>query len=128
MAERESEGGGLGHSPLFDDEAVFSELFGGPATSPMMPPSSEVRIPATRRAGSAGRGRDADRSVSGRAATPPRPTHYRIVSFSLYVEDIARLDELVRRLKSKGYSKANKSQVIRYALATVDIDAMPTHL
>ncbi len=54
-----------------------------------------------------------------------KPTHYKIVSFSMYNEDIDHLEDLVSRLKARGVTKANKSQVIRYALAMVDVDTMP---
>lgn len=110
-AQDPDEGRLLGHNPLLDDDAVLSELFGGRRPAP---------IPVAARPGQSVPGLDG-------AVERPRskPTHYRIVSFSLYIEDIARLDELVRRLKEKGYTKANKSQVIRYALATVDIEKMP---
>jgi hypothetical protein len=62
-----------------------------------------------------------------RAARPkaPKPSHYKIVCISLYNEDIARLDALVKELRRRGYSKANKSQLIRFALDTVDLDKMP---
>ncbi|MBI5477825.1 MAG: hypothetical protein HY906_03150 [Deltaproteobacteria bacterium] len=56
---------------------------------------------------------------------PPKPAHYQIVCISLYNEDIARLEELVAELKRRGFSKANKSQLIRFALDTVDLDRMP---
>ncbi len=56
---------------------------------------------------------------------PPKPAHYKIVCISLYNEDIARLENLVAELKRRGFSKANKSQLIRFALDTVDLDKMP---
>lgn len=52
----------------------------------------------------------------------PKPTHYRIVSISLYERDIDRLDGLVRELKKRGHSKANKSELIRKALQQVNLD------
>ena len=55
----------------------------------------------------------------------PRPTHYKVVCISLYNEDIERLEELVRELKRQGYSKANKSLVIRAALAQLDVEKVP---
>jgi hypothetical protein len=55
----------------------------------------------------------------------PKPTHYKIVCISLYNEDIERLNELVAELKRRGNTKASKSALIRYALDTVDISAMP---
>ena len=54
-----------------------------------------------------------------------KPTHYKVVCISLYNEDIARLESLVAELKRRGFSKANKSQLIRFALDTVDLDKMP---
>ncbi len=61
-------------------------------------------------------------------ATKPRakkPTHYKVVSISLYTEDIERLEALVAELKRRGHRRANKSQLIRFALDTVDIDDLP---
>lgn len=57
----------------------------------------------------------------------PRPTHYKVICISLYNEDIERLDGLVRELKRRGHSKANKSQVIREALLQIDLDKVPRH-
>jgi hypothetical protein len=64
---------------------------------------------------------------SAKPAKPakPKPTHYKIVCISLYVEDIRRLEGLVSALKRRGHTKANKSAVIRFALDSVDIDKMP---
>jgi hypothetical protein len=56
---------------------------------------------------------------------PPKPQHYKIVSISLYNEDIQRLDTMVRELKRRGHYKANKSQLIRHALAQLDLDTVP---
>lgn len=55
----------------------------------------------------------------------PRPTHYRVLSISLYTEDIERLDALVKALKERGHTKANRSSLIRFALDQVDIEKMP---
>lgn len=55
-------------------------------------------------------------------AQRPKPDHYKVVSISLYVEDIERLEQLVGELKRRGHHKANKSQLIRQALAQVDLD------
>lgn len=56
------------------------------------------------------------------APRAPKPQHYKIVSISLYNEDIERLDRMVAELKGRGHYKANKSQLIRYALAQLDLD------
>jgi hypothetical protein len=66
-----------------------------------------------------------DERVPEAAPKPPKPTHYKVVSISLYQEDIERLEAMVAELKRRGHTKANKSQLIRFALDTVDLDALP---
>ena len=64
-------------------------------------------------------------SPISRARKPaPKPSHYKIVSISLYNEDIERLEKMVRELKKRGHYKANKSQLIRQALAQLDLDSI----
>lgn len=53
-----------------------------------------------------------------------KPNHYKIVSISLYTEDIQRLDRMVKELKRRGVYKANKSQLIRTALARLDLEEL----
>lgn len=62
---------------------------------------------------------------SDKAPPKAKPTHYKVVSISLYTEDIERLDDMVKELKRRGFTKANRSQLIRFALDTVDLDAVP---
>jgi hypothetical protein len=57
-----------------------------------------------------------------------KPQHYKIVSISLYVEDIERLEGMVQELKRRGHYKANKSQLIRHALAQLNLDTVPKEL
>ena len=52
----------------------------------------------------------------------PKPEHYKVVSISLYREDIQRLDGMVLELKKRGHYKANKSQLIRSALTLLNLD------
>ena len=54
-----------------------------------------------------------------------KPTHYKVVCISLYNEDIAHLESMVAELKRRGHTKANKSQLIRAALAQVDLGKIP---
>ena len=54
-----------------------------------------------------------------------RPSHYKVISISLYREDIERLATLVEALKAKGHTRANKSMVIREALRQIDLGAVP---
>jgi hypothetical protein len=54
-----------------------------------------------------------------------KPTHYKVVCISLYNHDIEHLEEMVSELKRRGHTKANKSQLIRAALAQVDLGKIP---
>jgi hypothetical protein len=65
------------------------------------------------------------RRESRRADPKPRPTHYKVVCISLYTKDIEALEATVAELKRRGYTKANKSQLIRFALSQLDIDKLP---
>lgn len=57
-----------------------------------------------------------------------KPTHYKVICISMYTDALGKLDAMVRELKSRGYTKANRSALIRHALATVDLDAVPRGL
>ena len=58
-------------------------------------------------------------------AVKDKPTHYKVVCISLYNEDIEHLEAMVAELKRRGHTKANKSQLIRAALAQVDLGKIP---
>ncbi len=60
-----------------------------------------------------------------RAKKKKKPTHYEVICISLYNEDLARLDEKVKLLKSRGHRKMSRSALIRYALDTADLDELP---
>ena len=51
-----------------------------------------------------------------------KPTHYKVICISMYTSDIDDLDAKVRELKRRGRTKANKSELIRIALAQLDLD------
>ena len=55
----------------------------------------------------------------------PKPDHYDVICISMYKEDLCRLDNLVRELKSSGHRKMSRSALIRYALDTVDVSNLP---
>lgn len=63
-------------------------------------------------------------SVSNRA----KPEHYKVICISLYMEDLDRLDALVETLKAQGHTRASRSQLIRFALAQVDLGRFPRRL
>ena len=87
----------LGHDPLSDADTILSEEYYGRRTSTGTPV----------------------------AAKKPRPTHYKVICISMYTRDIADLDAKVAELKRRGWTKASKSQLIRLALAQIDLDKLP---
>lgn len=54
-----------------------------------------------------------------------RPTHYKVICISMYTDDLERLDRMVDALKARGMTKANRSALIRYALGTIEAEAVP---
>lgn len=54
-----------------------------------------------------------------------RPDHYDVICISLYREDLERLDAKVRELKGLGHRKMSRSALIRFALDSVDLTALP---
>lgn len=103
----------LEHDPLDEADRILSEDFYGRPSAP----DGERRDPAPARAREPGRAK--------RAKERPKPTHYKVVCISLYTKDIEQLEETVAELKRRGYTRANKSQLIRYALSQLDIDKLP---
>ncbi len=57
-----------------------------------------------------------------------KPTHYKVICISMYTDALGRLDEMVKELKARGYTKANRSALIRHALDVVDLDHVPRGL
>ena len=87
-------------NPLAGEELLVDAMYGAPRPAPRRPHAVTT----------------APREVV------TKPQHYKIVSISLYNEDIDRLDRMVAELKRRGHYKANKSQLIRYALAQLDLE------
>ena len=50
-----------------------------------------------------------------------KPSHYKVICISLYNDDLQRLDAMVDELKQRGFTKANRSALIRFALEQVDL-------
>jgi hypothetical protein len=92
----------MAHDPLSDADAILSEEYYG------------------RRA------RTEDDPPKKRAQTGPRPTHYKVICISMYTRDIEELEAKVAELKRRGWTKANKSQLIRLALSQIDLDKLGT--
>lgn len=49
-----------------------------------------------------------------------RPAHYKVICVSLYNEDLASLDRVVKDLKKRGFTKASRSAVFRAAMQQFD--------
>ena len=54
-----------------------------------------------------------------------KPEHYKVISISLYNDDLACLDEMVKSLKQSGNRRANRSALIRFALQQLNVSAIP---
>lgn len=88
------------HDPLHEAERILSENFYGGTTAPAS-------------------------SRRKRRSDKPKPVHYKVICISMYTRDIEELEAKVAELKKRGYTKANKSQLIRIALSQVDLDKLP---
>jgi hypothetical protein len=77
------------------------------------------------RTGDAGPGVASIGSDGGRKKRRPKADHYEIVCISMYVEDLARLDEKVAALKGKGHRRMTRSALIRYALDRLAVEDVP---
>lgn len=104
----------MGHDPLSDADAILSEEYYGRGTPANSDGAPEAR-PRRARSG----------TEPGKATTV-RPTHYKVICISMYTRDLEELDAKVAELKRRGWTKANKSQLIRLALSQIDLDKLPT--
>jgi len=93
----------MAHDPLSDADAILSEEYYGRRT----------------------RG-DAATAPPRASRTQPRPTHYKIICISMYTRDLEELEAKVAELKRRGWTKANKSHLIRLALSQIDLDKLAT--
>ena len=96
----------MAHDPLSDADAILSEEYYGRRQGAEKPPRGA--------------------SSAAAAAKAQRPTHYKVICISMYTRDLEELDAKVAELKRRGWTKANKSQLIRLALAQIDLDKLPT--
>ena len=100
----------MAHDPLSDADAILSEEYYGRRRDGAAGSAAEPRKPRPA-------------SATGKQ---PRPTHYKVICISMYTRDLEDLDAKVAELKRRGWTKANKSQLIRLALSQIDIDKLPT--
>ena len=96
----------MAHDPLSDADAILSEEYYGRRRN-----GDAAAEPRKPRAG-------------GAAGKQARPTHYKVICISMYTRDLEDLDAKVAELKRRGWTKANKSQLIRLALSQIDLDKL----
>lgn len=103
-----NEGKSLNHDPLSEADTILSQdFYGRRRAEPTSTGPSPAPAPRRRR------------------SAKPKPTHYKVICISMYTKDIEHLEAKVAELKRRGYTKANKSQLIRMALNQMDIDKLP---
>jgi hypothetical protein len=98
---------GLGRNPLMEDEPdpLAAHFYGDK--------------PAARtRKGARGGGRQP--LADGRT--------FRLVTFSFYEEDVARLDALLEQARRAGHRRVSRSQLVRLALRQVNIAELPPEI
>jgi hypothetical protein len=128
---------GLGDNPLDDldsDDPVVADFYAptlppavappptvtpptvkAPPTSP--PPATTATTTTTTTKPRASRSRGRQPLAEGRT--------FRLVTFSFYEDDVARLDALLKVARQKGHRRASRSQIVRQALRQVDLDKLP---
>ena len=107
-AKKNSEELGLGDNPLASDDVLVDTFYAPPAAAKKAAPKAKKK--------SSGRGR---RMPLKDGAS------FRLVTFSFYEEDVARLDKLLADARKKGKRKASRSQIVRLALRHVDVSLLP---
>ena len=91
----------MAHDPLSDADSILSEEYYGKRATNAVTPAKQLK-------------------------TQQRPTHYKVICISMYTRDLEELDAKVAELKRRGWTKANKSQLIRLALSQIDVSKLPT--
>ena len=92
----------MAHDPLSDADSILTEEYYGR------------------------RGGEAALAPRREGKGQPRPTHYKIICISMYTRDLEELEAKVAELKRRGWTKANKSHLIRLALSQIDLDKLAT--
>jgi hypothetical protein len=112
---------GLGDNPLDDDGG--HDLF---AVDVAPTPTAADAFYASTAPSPAGPEPTSPKKARARGRQPlPDGRTFRLVTFSFYEEDVARLDALLKAARQKGHRKTSRSQIVRLALRQVDLDALP---
>lgn len=97
---------GLGEDPLAADDPLVSTFYGRAAEGGLTPAQKRLA-----------RGRGRQPLKDGQS--------YRLVTFSFYEDDVARLDALLTEAKRRGHKRVSRSQIVRLALRQVDLRGLP---
>ncbi len=113
MADKKDEERVMASDPFLEEDAVLRDTFFTPGHAPSAAgaPGNHHHSPVP--------------AMAHGGPKKARPSHYKVVSISLYMDDIDRIDTLVKELKRRGFTKMNRSALIRFAIDTVDIDKLP---
>lgn len=131
--------GAMGFDPLGEDDEVLARTLYSSGNRPLaepLPKKSALKrdVPTPKDAAKtkeqppakarAVRKAPAAKTTRRRRREKP-PQHYKVLSISLYNEDIEQMDDFVKELKKQGFTRMNRSALIRFALDQVDISKMP---
>ena len=94
----------MAHDPLSDADSILTEEYYGKRVAAGAAPAGAPKL----------------------AKAQQRPTHYKVICISMYTRDLEELEAKVAELKRRGWTKANKSQLIRLALSQIDVSKLPT--
>lgn len=135
--------GAMGFDPLGDDDEVLARTLYSSGNRPLAEPLRKKSAKESTPKRDAPTPKDAAKRKEEppvqvravRKAPTPKPTrrrrrekppqHYKVLSISLYNEDIEQMDDFVKELKKQGFTRMNRSALIRFALDQVDISKMP---
>ncbi len=121
-ASRESVELGLGDNPLAGDD-IMSEVFFAPAR----PKKASTAQTGAEKGAEKGGDKAKKPRVKGRQPLKDGRS-FRLVTFSFYEEDVARLDKLLAEARKKGFRSTSRSQIVRLALRQVDITQLPDEI
>lgn len=116
---------GLGDNPL-DVDPLTDAFYGAPSARTPAPSTSPTSTSASMAQPAPPAPRTRKRS---KGRQPLRDGQsFRLVTFSFYEEDVARLDALLAAARKQGHRRTNRSQIVRLALRQVDLDGLPEEI
>ncbi|MDP2340069.1 MAG: hypothetical protein Q8O67_03860 [Deltaproteobacteria bacterium] len=95
---------GLGDNPLAGDDVLTNTFYVQPKKAPAKTVKTRGRQPLK----------------DGRT--------FRLVTFSFYEDDVARLDKLLAEARKLGHRRVSRSQIVRLALRQVDLSQLPDEI